>query len=137
MKILLAITSTNHDIVGDNALRWCGRLGFDIRLFIPKGKRFKYEDVLLDTNYHWYLDLPPIMLVTRTDAENYAKQHEYDLLLTVPEDLPSWRKDLFLHPEEIAYCHKSIGNARLEFAQKPKKRIKRWANGCIMKRVEK
>lgn len=137
MKILLAVNATSPTKPIDNALRWAGRLGLDLKLFVPKGKRTKFFNTIDEVNYHYYQGLTYDCIVNRTDAENYARQHEYDLLLQVPEDLHSWRKGMQFNDAEIFLARTAIGKARLEFAEKPRKRIKKWFNGVTMERVEK
>jgi hypothetical protein len=136
MKILVAINSTNAKILSDTTLRWVGRLGFEVRVFVPKNKRKKYLEIVDDTNYQWYLALEPKnTIVSRTDAETYAKQHGFDLLVTIPEHLESWRKKGFFKPDEVKRPYEAIANARGEFSRKPRKRIKRFKNGTVMRRI--
>lgn len=136
MKILMAIESKDPKRLGDHALRWCGRTGFELRVFIPKKRRrAKYEEAILDANYNWYMAIPTDIIVTRTSPKEYAQQHGFDLLLTIPEELFAWRKGTQFKDSEIWWVRKAVGAARLEFGAKPKMRIKRFANGCIMERL--
>lgn len=134
MKLLLAIEATKPKEL-EKALRWCGRLGYDLRVFVAKGKRKKFLDIFDDCNYHWYLDIRHDQLISRTDAHTYARQHSYDLMLTVPENLEQWRKRSFLKPDELKHPVVAIGTARIEFGKKPRMQVKRFANGAIMRRV--
>lgn len=136
MKILVAINSVNHKTVGDKALRWCGRLGLDVKLFVPKNKRKKFLETVDDANYHYYLALDKDeTVVSRTDAETYAKQHDIDLLLTIPESLSAWRKGTEFKDHEIKLAYEAITSARGQFSRKEGMNIKQFANGAIMKRV--
>lgn len=135
MKILLAINATDYKHLGDRALRWCGRLGYQLRVFVPKNKRSKFMQCIDDVNYHYYLNLQYDILVGRTTAMEYAKQHDFDLLLTVPEDLTEWRKGTAFKDTELIPPVKTIGAARIEFGKKPGMKIKRFSNGAVMERV--
>lgn len=136
MRILIAINATKPKTFGDSSLRWCGRLGYEVRIFAPKNKRKKYLYAVDDVNYHYYLALDPNeTVVTRTTAKEYAYQHGFNLLVTVPEDLLAWRKKGQFKPDEVKRPYEAIATARGLFSRKPKKRIHRWANGVIMERV--
>ena len=134
MKLLLAIEATKPKEL-EKALRWCGRLGYELRVFAAKGKRKRFLDIFEDCNYHWYLALTHDQLITRTDSQTYAKQHDFDLMVTVPQGLEQWRKRSFLKPDELKHPVKAIGEARIEFGKKPRMRVKRFANGSVMRRV--
>lgn len=135
MKLLLAISATNHKNLEDGSIRWCGRLGFELKVFVPKNKRSRYKNVIADANYHYYLALEPDTLVSRTDAMSYAQQHGYGLLVTVPERLPSWHKRTAYDDVEVKLAYEAIDFARGEFVKNPRKRIKRWTNGVTIERV--
>lgn len=135
MKILIVINSIKPKLVGDRALRWCGRLGKDLIIVVPRNKRRKYIETIDDANYHYYLALTYDIVITRSDAKSYAIQHDYDLLVTVPEELWSWRKGRQFKENEIAIAYEALAKARSEFGSKPRKRIKRWVNGVTMERL--
>lgn len=135
MKILLAIQSKNPEAIIDNALRWAGRTGFELRIFAPKDAYHKYVAAVADANYHWYLAVKYSQIITKQDARDYAEMYGFDLLLLVPEDTKTWRYGHFMKDDEIMLCAEAVGKARAEFGQKPRMRIKRWANGCTMERV--
>lgn len=136
MRILVAITTSDTKLVGDRALRWCARLGMDVCLFVPKGKRRKFKEVIDDMNYHYYVDFTYDRLITRMDVEKYAWANEYELLVTVPHDLWSWRKNKQFKVDEIAHPYNALGKARVEFGNHPRKKIKRWNNGVTMERIK-
>lgn len=135
MKILLAIDSKKPKLVGDRALRWASRTGYEMRLFAPRNKRQRYLQVIDDANYDYYLDIKKNQLITKMDPMQYAKAHDFDLVLLVPEGLWSWRKGEQFKPMEVVHCAQVIGRARIEFGAHPRKRIKHFANGSIMQRV--
>jgi hypothetical protein len=135
MRILLAIESTKPKVVGDNALRWAGRIGYDVAVFAPRNKHKKYLAVINDVNYHYYLALEYDVVVTKYSPQLYAALNNYDLIVYIPEDLPAWRKGTAFKDNELNPPYSAIGNARGEFGRKPGKKIKRWSNGCRMERV--
>lgn len=135
MKILLAINSTDPVLVVDRALRWCARTGYELRLFIPKGEYTKYVETVNEVNYHYYVAVTYGQIVSKMTAREYAEQYGFDLILTVPEDLWSWRKGRQFKPEEIYQCAIAVGKARKQFSEHPKKRIHRFVNGSVMERV--
>lgn len=136
MKLLVAIESTDYKNLPDRSLRWCGRSGFDVRVFVPKNKRRRFRDVVNEVNYQWYLALPQDTIVSRYTPVEYAKRNHVDLMLTVPENLISWKKGKEYSEEEIVLMREAVGKARLEFGQKPRKQIKRFRNGCTIRRVD-
>lgn len=136
MKILVAIEATNPKIIVDKSLRWCGRVGFEMRVFFKNAKqRPKYEEAIADANYHYYLALEPRQLIARTDAMKYARAYDFDLVITIPQELSAWRKGTQFKANEIKYAYETIAKARGEFSRKPSMRIKRFANGAVMRRV--
>lgn len=135
MKLLIAINSADHNNLADLALRWCGRLGFNVKVFVPKAKRYRFINAVAEANYHYYLALPEDIIISRTDAYTYAYQHDYDLLVTIPEGLKAWRKGSQYKDAEIKNAYMAIAKARLQFHDMPKKRIKRWSNGVKMERL--
>lgn len=135
MKVLVAIDSRSPKHFGDNALRWASRAGFNLRVFIPHRKQLKFAAALADANYNWYLGLDESVFVFGNPRE-YAKEHGYELLVIIPDFLKSWHKRGFMKPTEVIDFHAAIGQARLEFSEKPRKKIRRWPNGVIMQRIE-
>jgi hypothetical protein len=136
MKILVGIKSKKPNVVQDAALRWVARGGYNLKLFIPSSKYRRYQMVVDDANYHWYLDLKHDVIESILEPEEYAIEHNYDLLLTIPEDLKSWRKGGMLKEKEIFHFVKAVGKARLEFGRNHGMRIKKWSNGAVMRRVK-
>lgn len=111
-------------------------MGFDLKVFVGRGKKSQFSDVINEVNYQYYLNLKKDTIISRYTAEEYARQCKYDLLLTIPEDLESWRLSRRFKDDEINIAYTAISKARGEFSRKPRKRIKRWANGAIMTRVK-
>lgn len=136
MKLLIAIDSTDYKHLADRTLRWASRSGSELRVFAPKNKRKKFLGAFELSNYHWYNDVRPEQLITRQTKEDYAKEHGFDLVLTIPEYLMSWRKGAKkFETEEIIYFTKVVENARRKFEQNERKRIIRFKNGSTMVRV--
>lgn len=136
MKILVACQTEDYKNIGDNVLRWAARAGYQFRLFVPYDKKKRFEKAIKDVNWDFYMALGAYdTLVFNEEPEVWAKNNSYDLLVTIPDTLQSWRKDSRYKPEEMALYIKAIGSARKYFSENPKARIKRWANGVTMKRI--
>lgn len=136
MKILVACKTEDYKNIGDNILRWAARAGYEFRLFVPYAKHKRFEKAIKDVNWDYYMALGASeTLVFRDDPEDYAKQNGFDLLVTIPDTLQSWRKGSRAKPEEMALYVKAIGSGRKYFSENPKAKIKRWANGVTMKRI--
>ena len=136
MKILVAIEGQglDHKVMGDSTLRWASRAGYDLRIFIKNRQMRKYLEVLADANYHWYLGIDHTQIITNHKPMPWALEHGYDLLLRLPADLLNWRNRATMERQVFLYAE-AVGKARLKFAQKPGKRVHRFANGAIMERV--
>lgn len=134
MKILAAIKVTKPKKLADNSLRWVSRAGCDLVLFTAPFRHRKVIDAIWDANYHYYCGLDED-LIAFGKPMNFARNNGYDLLVTVPEDLQSWRKDSRFRPREILYFAEALGKARKQFSQNPNKQIHRWKNGVTMERV--
>jgi hypothetical protein len=145
MKLMIAIKSQDGKVLEDRALRWCGRLGFEIRVFVPKKKRAEYIEIINDANYNWYLAMDPEQVIVSSrfrgtlpnPAQQYARRHGFDLILYVPENLGEWKRGLAFSEEDIKIPYETIASARGEFSRGPRKLIIRWNNGCFMERVKK
>lgn len=136
MKILVAVTPGTWRNADDRALRWVGRAGYELKIFVPRNKLNKYRGVIDNLNYHWYLALTYKDLESHLAPEEYALENSFDLLLTIPDELLSWRKRQRFKDWEIKTYVEAVGKARLEFSRKPRKRIHRWANGATMRRIK-
>lgn len=137
MKILVAIECSNDKTLQDNALRWAARGGFALKVFPPRHNfnARKWRRIIKDVNYHWYLPLTEDIIESRLTPRKYAEVNGYDLLLSIPEDLETWRKGRRFKDDEVNVFAIAIGKARVEFGEKPHKLIKRWPNGAVMQRI--
>jgi hypothetical protein len=94
MKLLVAIPSSDPELLKTNTLEWAPRAGFALRIFYdPKIKRSEFENMIEDANYQNYLDLKHRMLVRATERANplqYAMDNDYDLLAILPPGLKTW-----------------------------------------------
>ncbi len=136
MKILVAINATDWKTLDDRALRWCGRMGFDLRVFAAKNKRKRFLLAVENANYHYYLALKPNdTIITRMECRDYAQMFGYDLLVTVPEELTAWRKGSEFKIDEVKRAYETLASARGDLSRNPRKKIKRWANGVVMERI--
>lgn len=138
MKLLIAIPSSeNAQKLADTTLRWAGRGGYDFKIFVPHGDKYRkdYEAAIDDANYNWYLTIPKAAIVQDVAPYTYAKENGYDLMVILPDDLELWKKrDDF--EATAAHYIVDIGEARKLFSENPKKRIVRWrSNGAVMTRV--
>lgn len=137
MKLLVAIKSDGKaKTIGDYTLRWAGRGGYALRLFVPGRQVRYYAQALKDANYDWYLALEPDIIIKNTEPMIYAYAMDYDLLVTLPDDMEGWKKtgDFDRHVYDFA---EAIGRARKLFSEKPRKRRIRFSNGAIIERVRK
>lgn len=137
MKILLAINVDRPELANDRAVRWASRTGFEVRIFGAKDIYNKLVNMVNDVNYNFYVNLRHDQIITKMSAMEYALEHDFDLLFTVPQGLWSWRKGRQFKPDEVFYAREAAGKARLEFGVKHRMNIKRWANGAVMERVHK
>lgn len=128
MKLLLTVNATTPK-KAKVTLAWAGRLGYEKRLFIPKGKRFQFRDVIADVNYNNFLDIPLDVIVDRTDPISYADQHNYDLVLILPENMKAWEDNT--DDEGMESFLRDVSTARVELGSTDKKLIK-WDNGAEM-----
>lgn len=136
MKILVACQTEDYKNIGDNVLRWAARAGYQFKLFVPYDKKKRFEKAIKDVNWDFYMALGAYdTLVFNEEPEVWAKNNNYDLLVTIPDTLQSWRKDSRSKPEEMALYIKAVGSGRKYFSENPKARIKRWTNGVTMKRI--
>lgn len=135
VKILLAIEGKNHKKIADKALRFCGRTGYELRIFCKREKRSKFIEAIKDANYHWYLALREDQVITKIDPHTYARQNGFDLILFVPDSLNEWRKNSAMKEWELKPMVKAIGSARVEFGKKSDLWTKHFKNGAIMVRV--
>lgn len=135
MKILLAIKIDHPEIANDKAIRWAPRTGFELRIFGENDMYSKLVNLVNDVNYNWYVHIKHDQIVTKQDVKAYAYEQSIDLLVTIPQSLKAWRKGTMLHDKETFYCREALGKARLEFGNKPRMRIKRFANGVTMERL--
>lgn len=135
MKLLIAIKSDYPKRVANDVLRWVGRGGFDVKLFIPSHKYKQFVNAVADANYHHYLALSNSIIVLNSEPKRYAKLNGYDLLLTVAPDLLSWKSSLRFKDDEIKVFHMAIAEARVMFSKHPNKRIKRFSNGSVLERI--
>lgn len=142
MKILVAIESTKRaEEMAHTTLRWAGRAGFDLRVFIPDNRQRKvYERFVDDYNYHYYGFLEPEQVVVAKSKEGkpsqYAKAHGYDLLVLLPDNLLDYHTIQDDDKSFIEYAE-DVGKARAEFSLKPDLNEMPLARNseCWMKRV--
>lgn len=135
MRILVAIKSDkNSETLSHNTLRWAGRAGYNLRVFIPDNRQLsKYQKAIDDVNYHYYMDIP-YTVIEKGDPLEYAKREGYDLLVLLPDDLPQWGKTR--HPDltVLKYAN-DIGAQRLLFSKYKKRDFKKFPNGASIQRV--
>lgn len=132
MKILVAITSEKPGKL--STLRWAARAGFNTRLFIPSpSQKDEYVAAIKDANYKWHLAIPEDFIVADLPG-TYAKEHGYDLLVIMPDDMTKWKFRINHELNPLVYA-KEMGVARVEFGKDPLKVTKRFINGVVMERV--
>lgn len=136
MKILVAVQSSeNPKTLGRTTLRWAARSGFNMRIFIPDDNQLgPYREALLEANHNWYLDVPPVVLVVGTSPLKFAADEGYDLVVLLPDNLNKWQPK-HSHDRNVIDFAADVGAARAEFAKQPDKKVWRFENGAVMRRV--
>lgn len=142
MKVLVAIESTKRaEEMAHTTLRWAGRAGFDLRVFIPDNRQRKvYERFVDDYNYHYYGFLEPEDVVVAKSKDGdpmaYAKAKGYDLLVLLPDNLLDYHTIEDDDKSFIEYAE-DVGKARTEFGLKPdlEELTLERNSDCVMKRV--
>lgn len=140
MKILVAIPSSeNPDLLANTTLRWAARAGFNLRIFIPdEEQRESYVKSIDDANYDYFLDIPEEAIVSIITPLDYAQEHNFDLLVTLPDSLYDWDKENTLGTDKTVIDYaEAIGAARVLFGQQPELKEHEFGNGAIMTRVKK
>lgn len=139
MKILVAIQSSeNADMLAHTTLRWAGRAGYNMRIFIPDdSQREDYEAALLEANHEYYLDIPESVIEIGKDPVQYAKDNQYDLVVFLPEGLSEWNKEnkLGLDKTVIDYAE-DVGRARSTIGKDKRRQKVDFGNGAVMKRIK-
>jgi hypothetical protein len=136
MKILAAIVSDkNSEALVTNTLRWAGRAGFNMRIFIPDKRQLnKYMKAVDDANYKYYLDIPYTCIETGDPLE-FAKREGFDLLVKLPDDLKYWgiseHEDL-----TVLQYQEEISQQRGLFSKYPKRLFKIFPNKASIQRVQ-
>lgn len=135
MKLLVAIPSSDPNLLSANTLRWLPRSGFAIKIFMPKdADRNKYMAAIDDANYEEYLDLTYKMLSIHQNPIKYAQAKGYDLLAVVPPALKAWNDDKERDKMVIQF-QTDIAAARNKIAKDPKLHQIKFDNGAIVVRI--
>jgi len=135
MKILAAIVSDkNSEVLVDNTLKWAGRAGFNMRIFIPDKRQLsKYQKAIDDANYRYYLDIPYTCIETG-DPLKYAIDEGYDLLVLLPDNLPNWGKSKHEDLTVLQY-QEEVSVQRGLFDKYKKRDFKKFKNGASIQRI--
>jgi len=136
MKLLVAIESSDIKLI-NKSVRWAGRAGYALRIFVKANDWEPYVDRLKEINQNHYLHLTHKNLVVDEKPMQYAIDNDYDLLLTIKETRPSFsgkRKMIDIDAEVPKYAE-AVGRARVEFANNPALMRQRLAIGVTMIRV--
>lgn len=136
MKILVAINNPKDaKVLGNTTLSWAPRAGYNMRIFLPDdSKGQEYIEILSHVNYREYLDLHPAMLLVGYDPESYAREHGFDLLLTLPDNLKRWNNRRNKDRMVIDYVS-DVGAARLNMAEAKPGEISNFENGATLKKL--
>ena len=136
MKLLVAIESKDIKLV-NKSVRWAGRGGYDLRIFVAGRDWEPYVDRLKEINQNHYIHLTHKHLVVDDKPMAYAVEHGYDLILQIPEHRPSFtgkRKRIDLDAEVPAFAE-AVGKARVELGNSPELDSVTLKRGVTMRRV--
>lgn len=137
MKLLVAIESSDIKLV-NKSLRWAGRTGYALRVFVKGMDWEPYVDRLKEISENHYINLTQKNLVTDQTPEQYAADNNFDLVLKIPEARPAFsgkRKGINLDEEVMAFA-KGVGEARLKLSQSPELVSVSLKRGVTMSRVQ-
>lgn len=136
MKILVAIESSeNPKTLASHTLRWAGRAGFNMRIFIPdEVQRAAYEQAVNEANHNWYLDLPQTVIVAGKTPKEFGKAGGFDLVLYLPDNLRKWTR-YANHDLNVMKYATEVAAARVRFGNDPNKKDEHFSNGAIMIRL--
>lgn len=135
MRLLVIHETDNWRQLSDTILRWCGRTGYELRVFAPRNKRRKFLEEVWDANYNYYLALPDEIIVTKQGPDEYARANGFELILEIPAGLKEWRKRSAFRDKEIKWAYEAIAKARVPFEKNPRVTRKTFSNGAILRRV--
>lgn len=136
MKLLMAIESQDNVENIGTTLAWASRAGYPLRIFIKESDHEQYETALAIAAAEHYLFFPANTLVVNDKPKAYAKREGFDLLLRLPDQLPSFSgktKNINLDEEVLLFC-KRMGEWRLLFNKNPLRKTKRY-NDITMERI--
>lgn len=136
MKLLVAIQSTDIKLV-NKSLRWAGRTGYALRVFVRGMDWEPYVDRLKEVSENHYINLSQKNLVVDSMPEQYAADNGFDLLLVIPEGRPAFsNKRLKINlDEEVMEFAKGVGEARLKLSNAPELNSVSLKRGVTMSRV--
>lgn len=139
MKILVAIESDkNAEQLAHTTLRWAARAGFDLRIFVPDNRQSKkYKKYLDEYNYYYWGNIDEERsIVTKQKPMDYAREHGYDLLVTLPDNLLDYYteedddKTFMEYTEDVAKARVEFGSNEAVMGSKLERNDK-----CLMERV--
>ncbi len=136
MKLLVAVKSSDIRLV-NKSLRWVGRTGYTLRVFVKGVDWEPYVDRLKEISENHYLNLTAKNLVTDYDPEVYARENGFDLLLEIPEARPAFRqKRVRINlDEEVMEFAKAVGAARKTLSENHELSSVTLRRGVTMRRV--
>lgn len=99
MRILVAVPSRGRSkTIFKRTLRWVGRTGFVVKVFVEPQEIEQYRAGIEDANYRYYLDLKPDMFVdigendkglgfAKSFIKKYAEENNFDLVFKMDDDV--------------------------------------------------
>lgn len=136
MKLLIAVQSKDIKLVY-KSLRWLGRTGYDLRIFIGGYDWEPYIDRLKDVNMNHYVLLTEKNLVVDVEPMVYAEANGYSLIIEVLEHRAAFsmkRKGIELD-KEVENFVRAVGEARVKLGESPELDSVTLRKGITMRRV--
>jgi len=135
MKILLAINSEKrYKLIADESLRLACRFGYKSVIFVPLKEVNKYRKTITHAEYDYYLERGSIEVIAGQDPKAYARNHGFDLLLTVPDDSTPPYDDKGETRYLLAFA-KKVESTRAKFEKGIYKNKKTLGGGVIMEKL--
>lgn len=136
MKLLVAIESSDIKLI-NKSVRWAGRAGYDLRIFVKGIDWEPYVDRLKEINMIHYLHLTHKHLVVDSKPMQYAADNGYDLILIIPEKRPAFsgKRKMIDLDAEVPLFAEAVGRARVELGTNPDVDSVTLKRGVTMRRV--
>lgn len=138
MKLLVAIESSDIKLI-NKSVRWAGRAGYDLRIFVSAYDWEPYVDRLKEINMNHYIHLTKKNLIADWSygIRHYALDKGYDLIVIIKETRPSFsgKRKMIDIDAEVPKFIEAVGKARVQFSENPELMRLKLSVGVTMERV--